>query len=315
MRWRRGQALGLELAGFEHQNLFEIDQTSCLTLRENRPYWQVVQADVNKVDGTKFQGIDLLAGGLPCPPFSVAGKQLGQWDERDLFPAALRLVDEARPSAVMIENVRGLLTPRFMEYRFLVLDSLRKLGYRSEWRLLDCSNFGVPQYRRRAILIAFKNDLAPNFHWPLCYEHGPSTVGETLYDQMASRGWPLANEWRTQANDLAPTIVGGSHKHGGPDLGPTRARRAWAALGVDGKGVADEPPGPDFGVMPRLTVPMVSRIQGFPDEWKFCGRKTSSYKQVGNAFPPPVAQALAGSIFSALTGQKKVFELSWKIPR
>lgn len=306
-----GQALGLERAGFEHHSLFEIDAKSCATLCRNRPHWKVVQADIKEISGDSFEGIDLIAGGLPCPPFSVAGKQLGQADERDLFPTALRLVEEARPLAVVIENVRGLLTPRFAEYRATVQFRLWRLGYRTDWRLLDCSDFGVSQYRRRAILVAIQHGLAHKFDWPLHSGRKPPTVGERLYDQIASRGWPLAEEWRSQANDLAPTIVGGSHKHGGPDLGPTRARRAWAALGVDGRGVADDPPGLSFGAMPRLTIPMVARIQGFPDDWTFSGTKTSAYKQVGNAFPPPAAQSIASNVLSALKGQKKVYELSW----
>lgn len=127
-----------------------------------------------------------------------------------------------------------------------------------------------------------------------------------LYCDMASRGWRRADEWRLGANDLAPTIVGGSLKHGGPDLGPVRARKAWAALGVDGKGVADEPPEPDFDQMPRLTVSMVAKLQSFPDTWTFVGNKTPAYKQVGNAFPPPVARVVGQQIIAALTTSKPV---------
>lgn len=110
-----------------------------------------------------------------------------------------------------------------------------------------------------------------------------------------------AEEWRGVAKEIAPTIVGGSKKHGGPDLGPTRARQAWALLGVDGRGIAAEAPGPSFLGSPRLTVRMVARLQGFPDEWQFCGAKTSAYKQVGNAFPPPFARAVAETLRMCLT--------------
>lgn len=129
----------------------------------------------------------------------------------------------------------------------------------------------------------------------------PPTVGDTLYPLMASRGWPGAEAWRERAGKIAPTIVGGSHKHGGPDLGPTRAKRAWAALGVNGMGIADEPPGPDFPVnaAPKLTVEMVALLQGFPASWRFAGRKTAAYRQVGNAFPPPVARSVGERISRA----------------
>src|ERR1700693_687017 len=112
-----GQALGLEKAGFSHLALVEIDPNACATLRRNRPGWNIFQQDLRHFSGTPFRGVDLLAGGLPCPPFSVAGKQLGREDERNLFPAAIRLVDEIRPRAVMIENVRGILGEVFADYR------------------------------------------------------------------------------------------------------------------------------------------------------------------------------------------------------
>lgn len=120
---------------------------------------------------------------------------------------------------------------------------------------------------------------------------------------MSSRLWPGAPAWTRRAAGIASTIVGGSRKHGGPDLGPTRARRQWAALGVDGLGIAEAPPGPDFpaGALPRLTLAMVARLQGFPDNWRFAGKKTAAYRQVGNAFPPPVAAQVASALAEALT--------------
>ena len=124
-----GQALGYHQAGFEHVGLVEIDKHACATLRLNRPFWNVLQRDIVHFDGSGFKGVDLITGGLPCPPFSVAGKQLGMKDERNLFPAAIRLIDEIRPRAVMIENVRGILDAVFEDYRGHVCKELVKLGY------------------------------------------------------------------------------------------------------------------------------------------------------------------------------------------
>jgi DNA (cytosine-5)-methyltransferase 1 len=300
-----GQALGLEQAGFQHNALVEIERDFCATLRLNRPQWNVVEQDLNVFDGRPYRGIDLLAGGLPCPPFSVAGKQLGSKDERNLFPAGLRLVDEIRPRAVMIENVRGFLDAVFEDYRTHLKQQLKKLGYTTDWRLLNASEFGVPQLRPRVVIIAVRNELSDSFDWPTGQSHNPASVGETLFDLMTSCGWKGARAWRERANEIAPTIVGGSKKHGGPDLGPTRAKKAWASLGVDGMGIANEPPGKDFVGMPKLTVRMVARLQGFPDSWEFAGRKTSSYRQVGNAFPPPVAAAVANQLHAALTVKRQ----------
>jgi DNA (cytosine-5)-methyltransferase 1 len=295
-----GQAIGLEWAGFSHSGLIEFDKHACETLRLNRPSWQVHEADLETFDGRPFNGIDLLAGGLPCPPFSVAGKQLGKKDERNLFPTAIRLVDEIRPRAVMIENVRGILGAKFETYRRYIRAQMTKLGYESEWKLVCASEFGVSQVRPRAVFVAIRKDRSESFSWPTAHRKEPLTVGHLLYDLMSERKWRGASAWREKACAIAPAIVGGSKKHGGPDLGPTRAKEAWAALGVNGHLIAEEPPELNFMGMPILTVKMVARLQGFPNDWQISGRKTQAYRQVGNAFPPPVAHAVAARIAACL---------------
>lgn len=302
-----GQALGLEWAGFEPLALVELDKQSCNTLRSNRPEWNVVEGDLTEFHATEYRGqVDLLAGGVPCPPFSKAGKQLGKADERNLFPEVIRLVDECRPKAVMIENVRGILDAVFEDFRNEVKDQLDVRKYHVDWKLFNASEFGVSQLRPRVVFVAIRKDLTDKVHWPVGEETSPKTVGELLYPLMASCGWKGAKKWREQANEIAPTIVGGSLKHGGPDLGPTRAKRAWASLGVDGHGVANEPPARDFVGMPKLTVEMVALLQGFPPEWKFSGRKTPAYRQVGNAFPPQVARAVAIKIKECLSARQSL---------
>jgi DNA (cytosine-5)-methyltransferase 1 len=295
-----GQALGLERAGFAHTGLVEIDINACATLVENRPHWNVVQGDLKKFSGKKYVGVDLLAGGVPCPPFSVAGHQLGADDERDLFPEALRLTKVIRPKAIMLENVKGLFNPSFKSYRENIIKELLLLGYTAEWKLLNASDYGVSQLRPRSVLIAFQKNLNLNFSWPKEFETPLPKVGNLLYDLMSANDWENANSWMLKANKIAPTIVGGSKKHGGPDLGPTRAKKAWAEIGVDGNGIANEPPPKLFDGIPKLTVKMTARIQGFPDDWLITGKKTAAYRQVGNAFPPPVAYAVGKQIAKAL---------------
>ncbi|MDQ1247365.1 MAG: (cytosine-5)-methyltransferase 1 [Actinomycetota bacterium] len=294
-----GQALGLERAGFGHNAVVEIDPHACQTLRFNRSEWNVIEADLHGWDPAGYEGVDLLAGGVPCPPFSKAGRQLGGDDERDLFPVALNLVEAIDPKAVMLENVRGLLDPKFAEYRAGVEKRLAD-RYRVSWKLLNASDFGVPQLRPRVIMVAIRNDQGV-FSWP--EPDVPTvTVGEALKKLMGRNGWRGANAWAKKANKVAPTLVGGSKKHGGPDLGPTRARAAWAALGVDGRTIAEEAPPAGFTGVPRLTVEMAARLQGFPEGWHFVGRKTHAYRQVGNAFPPPVAEAVGSQIVQAIAG-------------
>jgi DNA (cytosine-5)-methyltransferase 1 len=299
-----GQALGIEAAGFEHAALVELNPHACKTLRHNRPRWNVLHEDLNTFDASPYAGVDLVCGGLPCPPFSKAGKQLGENDERNLFPAAVRVISQTMPRAVMIENVRGILDAVFVDYRESIRQQLDELGYITDWKLLNACDYGVSQLRPRVVFVALRRGTEQAFTWPTPCAVKSRSVGELLHDLMASNGWEGAALWRQRANEIAPTLVGGSHKHGGPDLGPTRARRAWECLSVDGKGIANEVPGRGFVGLPRLTLRMAARIQGFPDDWEFAGGKTHSYRQIGNAFPPPVAAAVARQIAMCLNAKK-----------
>ncbi|MGW2419234.1 DNA cytosine methyltransferase [Streptomyces sp. NPDC001709] len=369
-----GQAVGLHNAGFDHLALVEWDPHAVDTLRANVggwPGWSEERAgDLKSMDVREFlkpggienpgierEKLHLLAGGVPCPPFSLAGKRLGKDDERDLFPDALRIIDELMPEAVMIENVRGILEPPevFIDYRRDILGELRDLGYavpeikkswsaekqdrvmRKVWRRIDASNFGVPQLRPRAILVVIRQDVLNKsdveFLWPSKIKGKQATVVDELAVSMEARcqkywtknkygerakpgertGRDVFQDWLEKASGavaqgrgIAPTLVGGSKKHGGADLGPTRAKRAWEALGVDGMGIANDPEkcDPERDLFrpagPMLTVEQAAIIQGFPAGWKFQGRKTAQYRQVGNAFPPPVAEAVGRAIAAVL---------------
>ena len=313
-----GQALGLEAAGFDCVAAVEIDADCCTTLRLNRPQWNVLREDMRLVNGNRWQDVDLFAAGVPCPPFSIAGKQLGTNDDRDLFPEAIRIIGEMKPKAVMLENVPGFASVKFSNYREMLRNQLLNLGYESDWRVLQSAEYGVPQLRPRFILVALPKNKMPFFEWPQPIQK-LNTVGNTLRDLMAQGGWEGVDHWVKTAQKIAPTVVGGSKKHGGPDLGPTRARKQWRELGVDGLGIANEPPSSSFPLegLPRLTVRMVARIQGFPDFWKFSGKKTAAYRQVGNAFPPPVASAVGLAISQAFDGryptQNSRKAIQWKL--
>ncbi len=190
-----GAAIGLEQAGFSPVALLDNDPHSCATLRHNRPYRNVVEVDIQRFDASYWRGVDLLSGGLPCPPFSIAGKQLGREDDRDLFPAMLKIVSMVRPRAVLIENVRGILAPRFTPFRERVDAALSTAGFDTPWASFDGADFGVPQKRSRAFLVALRRDCTNPLRWPTPSPGVSPTVATAIGDLMAECGWKGVPDW------------------------------------------------------------------------------------------------------------------------
>lgn len=325
-----GQALGLHLAGFRHELAIELDAAAAASLAANfdrlraegHQVGEVIVGDVADEERVwnpddHHKKVDLFAGGVPCPPFSKAGKQLGANDERDLFAWAVKTAGRVMPKAVMLENVRGLNDIRFGGYRQAVIDEFDDMGYRAEWQLLEARNFGVPQLRPRMVLVALQNKYADYFQWPE-EKLTEETVASVLSDLMGKNGFPYLSDWEKRAAKIAPTIVGGSKKHGGADLGPTRAKRAWEAMWVDAHGIADFAPSKQWKLSenprgPKLTIEMVKRLQGWNgpeyENWIIEGGKTSKYRQIGNAFPPPMARAVGQQIARALREEGVVSQI------
>ncbi|MFC9961355.1 DNA cytosine methyltransferase [Streptomyces nigra] len=311
-----GLALGLERAGFDPVLLLDNRPVACETLLVNRPQWDVRVVDLMAFDPAEEQqvyDVDLLAGGLPRVKGTAAvNRSRGSAIELGLFKAAIELAYGVQPRAVLVENVPDVVTKdAYAPLRDFVTQELGHLGYMHAWFVLNAADYGVPQDREVGVLIAFKGDALGRFRIPERLLEPPLTVGMALGESMAASGWDGAAEWATQADRLAPTIVGGSWERGGPDLGMTGSKRAWARMGVDGGTIADAVPGPDFhwdpalgreGMM-ALTVEQVALLQGFTDDWKIMGRKTARYRQVGNATPPPLAEALGLSIRAALVAR------------
>ncbi|MGP4002903.1 DNA cytosine methyltransferase [Streptomyces sp. 8N706] len=302
-----GQALGLERAGFTPVLLIDSDENSCKTLQLNRPRWEVLRTDVLDFDPEEYPttyDVDLLAGGLPRVRSAATVLRPERGRERELLEAAVWLAHSVQPRAILLENVPDLATSeKFEGIRAWMADNLAHVGFRITWRVLDAADFGVSQHRKQAFLVALREREFPLFQWPEPSGESPRTVGELLGPSMASGGWPGAAAWAAKADTLAPAIVGGSANRGGADLGPSGTKRAWERLGVNGNSIADGIPGPDFPPesLPKLNVRHAAMIQGFPDQWRFFGRKTSVYRQVGHASPPPVAEAVGRSIAAALT--------------
>lgn len=307
-----GLALGLEHAGFEPVLLLDQKPVACDTLRMNRSTWQVLETDLLEFAPSRrreIYDVDLLSAGLPRVKSSATVARTETEAELRLLEATVYLAHAVQPRALLIENVPGLVgAPDYEPIRDLIRKELDHLGYRFRWFVLNAADFGVPQERKQGVLVALKKQYFDAFRPPEPTVREHRSVGRALRRSMAMRGWRDADRWAAQAISVAPTLVGGSDRRGGADLGPTGTKKAWARMGVDGGTVADDVPGPDFAWAPeagrhgmvRITTDQAALLQGFPSDWRFAGKKTARYRQIGHASPPPVGRALGLAIRAAL---------------
>ncbi|PZU79041.1 MAG: DNA cytosine methyltransferase [Rhizobium sp.] len=314
-----GMSIGLERAGFEHVGVFELDPDAAATLRTNRPDWTVIKGDIKSIDFTPYRAleIDLVAGGVPCQPYSSEGHGLGKDDPRDLFPDAVRIVGEMKPKAFMFENVEGLLHGKHFDHIADILRGFRKAGYQTDIHRIQAGDFGIAQVRRRVLIIGLRQDIADAFRMPPKFPGRRLNVGDALVDLMAANGWDGAYDWARQRSEQAvldrngevvaygaqaSTVVTGSGK---------RRRNGQAvqkAMGYSTTGSPERAPTAEEasrpGFMPSLTLRMKARLQNFDDDWHFAGGKVATAKQIGNAVPPRLAQAVGLSLYSAIKGVK-----------
>lgn len=318
-----GMAIGLEAAGYAPVALVESDKNAAATLRANRPEWNVIQADMRTIDFSAYRSmcIDLLVGGLPCQPYSVEGKRLGKNDPRDLLLEGARAVTEMRPWAFVFENVVGLLHARHADHLGNVLSTVRKAGYSVWIHRIETEDYGIAQERTRLLIVGMRGGLMANFRVPPSFPEWRTTLGDALLDLMAENGWTGAEAWAEARRNhlvvqdgvelrgvLASTIVG---RKGGAQ---EKEQARWASKGLDIAKIADAAPtqeeadhaGKDF--LPSLTLRMRARLQGFPDWWQFMGGKDSAARQIGNAVPPVVGQAIGLAVRSALEGETLDYE-------
>ncbi|MFI9585054.1 DNA cytosine methyltransferase [Streptomyces sp. NPDC052236] len=307
-----GLALGLERAGFDPVLLLDNKRVACETLRLNRPTWNVLEMDLLDFDPAEHQesyDVDLLSAGLPRVKSSATVKRVETGAELQLLKATVLLAHAVQPRALLIESVPGLVDgPEFTNVREFIRKELEHLGYGFHWFVVNAADFGVPQDRKQGVLVALKDRYFGAFQEPTRTTAQQITAGEALHASMSQRGWTGAAAWAAQADHVAPTLVGGSDNRGGPDLGLTGTKKAWARMGINGGALGDEVPGPD-GVqesdnsssgLKKITVPQTAILQAFPEDWVFAGKKTAQYRQIGHASPPPVGEALGRSVAKAL---------------
>jgi len=323
-----GMALGFERAGFHPLLLNDFDKAACNSLKANRPEWNVIQGDVSKIDFEQFQGkdVDLLSGGFPCQSFSYAGKQLGLEDTRGtLFYEYARALDIIQPKMFVAENVKGLITHDNGNTLKTIISVFEKMGYKVySPKVLKAVNYNVPQKRERVFIVGVRSDLKDLIQWdyPTDTTKGdPLTIRDALFaGRLYDCDVPLSvgstyNEKKKKVLDLVPP--GGWWKDLPKDIQKEYMMKSFYSLG--GKtGIArrfswDEPSltllcSPAQKQTERchpdetrpFTIREYARIQTFPDDWIFSGSITNQYKQIGNAVPPNLSEAIGKSIFYAL---------------
>lgn len=322
-----GMDLGLESAGFESLGAIEIGETQRNTLKRNRPWPLLGGGDINELAeqispedfGMQPGELDLMAGGPPCQPFSMAAQwakngRRGLADPRArTVTSTLKLVERFLPKALLIENVRGFLSGPNSAADFLTSE-LQQIGHRhgvqytAHTQVLNAADYGVPQNRRRAIVVVLRD--APAFEWPTPgFKSAPRTAWDALHDVHSDVLPKAKGKWA----ELLPNIPPGwnyqwlTDKGGGAELFGSRTKYWNFLLKLDPNRPSwtlAASPGPATGPFHwdnrPLSVPEQLRLQSFPDDWQVAGDYREQTLQIGNATPPALAEALGNSLHDAL---------------
>ncbi|WP_435748743.1 DNA cytosine methyltransferase [Microbacterium sp. PMB16] len=291
-----GMAWGVERAGYSLAFGVDNDPAAIKTVAANRPEWLVLERDICAVTPNEIGELDLIVAGVPAP----SQMQNADNSHNQVIKSCVELLAGARPRAVLLESTVSL---RYASHRALlrwIQERLTDSGFQLDMRVLHASDLGATQRRPRLYIVGLQTAAFASFQWPLPSVR-PKTLGTLLRDDMAANGWLGADRWAARANSLAPTIIGGSRRHGGLDLGPSGTKAAWWRLGVDPTSIADNAPNRDDPVelAPRLTLQMLARIQGMAD-WRIWGTKGQQGRLIASATPPIVAESLATSVAMAL---------------
>jgi DNA (cytosine-5)-methyltransferase 1 len=306
-----GLDLGFERAGFAHLASIEILDVCGETLAANRPRWDVRSGahagDVRATPFTPFRGVDIVHGGPPCQPFSIAGKQAGAEDPRNMWPDFVRCVLQTRPRAFVAENVPGMLDQKFDSFvRKHIVGPLA--GQYSLFKFkLSADDFGVPQARRRVFFVGFRaaRDAALWVQPEPTHGDVDTLFGPLLPRNTARRSLGLPD---IGFDCVAPTLRSGftgPRKTTGV-VNSKASLKIWSDLRIWPSGVqsthaiavAYPPENGHF----RLSVPDCALLQGFPLDWYFKGAVYQALGQIGNSVCPPVAYAVARAVARALTG-------------
>ena len=322
-----GLALGLEKSGFETIGLIEINKYAAKTLKKNRPNWNVINEDIEKISNLDLEEyfnikkgkLDLLSGGAPCQSFSYAGKRLGLEDARGtLFYHYALFLKKLKPKMFIFENVKGLLTHDKGRTYKTILDIFKQAGYfipENQKKVLNAWDYGVAQKRERLITIGIRKDLAKEkmFEFPVPYKYKP-VLKDILFDCPKSEG-ALYSESKRKIFEMVPP---GGYWRDIPELIAKEYMKSCWDMGGGRTGILrrlslDEPSltvltSPSQKQTERchpievrpFTVRENARCQSFPDDWEVVGNLSEQYKQVGNAVPVNLAYEIGKKITEIL---------------
>ncbi len=310
-----GLGIGLEEAGFRTVHAFEIDEAACATYSAALPHVDIIRGDIRLTDFRRYRGVDLMAGGPPCQPFSTGGHRQGRADERDMLPVFVRAVLDAQPRAFLLENVPGLLSPTHLPYLMETLAPLYTRYRISGPHRLNAADYGVPQSRRRMFMIGMLEghvempDGDESRRVPAGSVLGPAPFGRPNTSIITYAKTPdlRPNPYHGQLFngggrpiDLArpaPTILasaGGNKTHFidvGGHVPPYHRHLLDGGRPRDGQLAEGR----------RLTVEESAALQTFPAGMVFSGKRSAQYTQIGNAVPPRLAAVLGGALAEALS--------------
>lgn len=319
-----GLALGIEKAGFDTIGLIEIDKDASDTLKCNRPEWRVINEDIANISSLDLKEyfhvsdgeLDLLSGGAPCQSFSYAGKRLGLEDARGtLFYHYAKFLEKLQPKMFLFENVKGLLTHDHGRTYKTITDIFESTGYTIQKQVLNAWDYGVAQKRERLITVGIRKDLVGkiSFNFPEPHKYKP-ILRDILLDCPKSEGTKYS-EYKRKIFELVPP--GGYWRDIPENIAKEYMKSCWymegGRTGILRRLSLNEPSltvltSPSQKQTDRchplearpFTVRENARCQSFPDNWKFCGRIGSQYKQVGNAVPVNLAYEIAKKIKESL---------------
>lgn len=316
-----GLAKGLELAGFDHLAFVEFNRWACESLRLNFSSEIIHETDIRQFDFSMLPPVDLVAGGPPCQPFSLGGLAKANDDHRDMFPQAIRVIRELKPKAFAFENVKGLLRKSFLQYfNYIILrlnypDEMQRSGetwqehaerldsiiysqysglkYRTQFKLLNAADYGVPQIRERVFIVGLRSDVLGEWRWPERVVAPKERL--TIKDVLCGLPDP-----RRTSRISDHIYVGGARAypgHTGSDVNkPSKTIKAGAHGVPGGENMirfAD-------GSLRYMTVHEAKLIQTFPPDFRISGAWGEALRQIGNAVPVRLAESVGRQLFRLL---------------